>query len=133
MKQVIHIEDNAGWREIVRNGLLLSTDIEPVKSFENFDDFRKANYPQADLYICDRHLPERKGKHPDDETWRSLLSVINCLYPTSPIVILSSHPPKAKYPGVVNAMQKPLQALDFDYLGFRDKIEFYLDLNRGKK
>jgi hypothetical protein len=133
MKDVIHIEDSLEWQKNVRNSLMLDTDIRPVVAYSNFDDFRKANYPRADLYICDRHLPERRGKNPDDETWKSVLSTIVCLHPHSPIVILSSHPPSDfwRYLNVLDAIKKTANPNDFDFGAFRNKIEHYLGLTSG--
>jgi hypothetical protein len=133
MKDVIHIEDSIEWQENVKHSLMLNTDIRPVVAYTTFDDFRKANYPRADLYICDRHIPERKGKHPDDETWKSVLSTISCLHPHSPIVILSSHPPVdfRRYLSVLDAIKKPSNPEEFEFGAFRNKIERYLGLQPG--
>ena len=137
MKKIIHLEDNLQWQEVVRASLMLNTDIEPVITYGSIEDFRKANYPSADLYVCDRHLPDKPEQHPNDHSWRQLIDTINCLHPgmNLPLVILSSHPPRnwRSYGNVVAALQKPSNVEEFDFQEFRDKIEYYLGLNRGEK
>lgn len=138
MKNVIHIEDKLEWRQNVHNALMLNTAINPVISYECIQDFRDAGYPSADLYVCDRHLPERRGEHPNDESWKQLFQTIDCLHPglNVPVVILSSHPPKdwRTYSNVVEAIRKPKAPQDFDFAGFRCMIENYLGLNfKGDK
>jgi DNA-binding NarL/FixJ family response regulator len=135
MKKVIHIEDRPEWQQNVRNSLMLNTDIEPVSAYGSMEDFADASYPSADLYVCDRHFPDRRGQNPNDESWKQLLETITCLHPGMdiPIVILSSHPPKdwRKYCNVVEAIKKPMQYLDFDFWGFRNTIEHHLGINNS--
>ncbi len=135
MKKIIHIEDQIEWRDNVRSALMLDDSIEPVISYECVEDFRQANYPSANLYIFDRHLPDKRGQCPNDESWKTLFDIVNCLHPgiKVPLVILSSHPPKdwKKYRNVVDAIRKPQNPQDFDFAGFRNKIETYLGLTSG--
>ncbi len=129
MRKVIHFEDDKTWQNNVRHALLLSTEILPVESFSNLQDYRDANYPQADLYICDRHLPEFPRGIPEDNTWRALIRTVNSLYPDSKIIIFSKHPPAdwRRYAGVVDSLDKN----DFDLNVFRSRVESLLCLEAG--
>lgn len=131
MKKVIHIEDKPEWQTVVKNALMLNTGIEPVTAYGSMEAFREANYPEADLYVCDRHLPERKGGDPDDQTWRSLLKTLSCLYSHSPVIILSNYPPadRRNFRNVVECIQKPRDLEQFDFQHFRSRVEYYLRIN----
>jgi hypothetical protein len=129
MKTVIHIEDSPEWQIMVRESLLLNTEINPIAAYSSFDEFRRENYPLANLYICDRHLPEKKGRDPNDKTWVEILNTLYCLHPSSPVIMLSSCPPKnwRDYKNVVDIIDKE----DFDSNIFRVKVEGVLGLEQG--
>ncbi len=137
MKKVIHIEDSFNWQNNVHMALTSSKSGIDAAVYGSIEGFRKANYPSADLYVCDRHLPDKLGLDPNDYSWKQILDTINCLHPNMkvPIVILSSKPPRdwRRYPNVVDAIQKTADYSDFDIRAFRDKIEFYLGSAGGSK
>jgi hypothetical protein len=137
MKKVIHIEDKVEWQDNVRSALMLNTGIEPVTAYGDMESFRNDNYPSADLYVCDRHLPDKPGQSPNDYSWKQLFETITCLHPgmNVPIVILSSHPPRdwRRYANVVEALRKPENPRDFDFASFRKTIEHYLGINDSEE
>jgi hypothetical protein len=136
MKKVIHIEDNPEWQNNVGMALAKNREIESF-TYGSMEEFRQANYPSADLYVCDRHLPDKRGQNPNDDSWKRLLETITCLHPgiRVPIVILSSHPPRdwRRYANVVDAVQKTPDAYDFDIGGFGELIAKHLCLDGGSK
>jgi len=136
MKKIIHIEDNPCWQEAVRSALAPNPNIGPVLAFGCVEDLRRANYPYADLYVCDRHLPDKPGQRPNDSSWKQIVDTLYCLYSDLkvPMIILSSLPPAdwRKHRGIVEAIQKPWSPQIFNAEEFRAKIEFYLGVGGAK-
>jgi len=129
MKTIIHIEDRAEWLEKVRNALALSLDLKLEEPITCLQEFRDRNQPYADLYICDRHIPERKDGRLDDESWKAILSCVECIYPESKIIVLSkkSLDNYVRYSQVVKSIKKD----DFTPETFRAEIEKILGLQIG--
>lgn len=129
MKKILHIEDKVEWQDNIRHALGLALDIERLEPVPDMDSFRNRGYPYADLYICDRHIPERTGERPNDESWRTIIDVISELHPTSKILFLSKRPPQnwRDYSQVVGAIAKS----DFDLGRFRATIESVFGLPIG--
>lgn len=124
MRTIVHIEDSSDWLERVKVALepLDSLSIVPIRDQE---DFRNKNYPRADLYVCDRHLPLDRKSMPNDFSWKEILDTISCLHPYSSVVVLSSHPPAdwRRYRNVIDAVKKS----KFDEFSFRKIVEFGLE------
>jgi len=131
MKRIVHVEDSLEWQDNLRIALasLIEKGLE-VNIYSCIESFRKANYPRADLYVLDIHLPEKPSEVPNDKSWKSLLKTIVSLYPQQNIILLSYYPPKdwQRYKNVVGAVQKE----KFNPLEFRILVENYLQLNSQK-
>ena len=124
-KRIIHVDDDSQFREKIRASLrpIQGLDLVQVADQESFlaiDGF------QADLYVFDRHLPNRQGGNVNDTVWRTMSGAVHDLYPEARILLVSSNPPHEeewrKYKGIVRTMHKQ----DFNPEVFRELVESYL-------
>jgi hypothetical protein len=120
--KIIHIEDDAKWQNIVRT--VLKDHLIDLVSMGSLEEFRSTEDIRADLYICDRHLPEKKGKNPNDGCWKAVINTLAVCYPYSPVLVLSHKPQKdwRKYQNIKSVFDKNI----FEGKEFVNKINFYL-------
>ena len=126
MKTLLHIDDKQEWRDKVHSALVSSPGIIQLEPLETMECFRSRDYPQADLYVFDRHIPDVLGQDPNDVCWRQLVNSVSILYPQTKVLFLSNKPPMdwRNYAKIIGAINKR----DFDPLRFRATVELALGL-----
>jgi len=121
MKRVIQFEDSRRYRKMLKE-CLECFEVDVV-SFEDFESFRRQGYPRADLYVSDRHFPEKANESPNDVSWKHIIQTLGEIYPEIPVLILSSCPPRNvyNYRNVKGVFAKPDVEKDDSY--FKQKVE----------
>ncbi|MEK6906511.1 MAG: hypothetical protein AABW81_02725, partial [Nanoarchaeota archaeon] len=62
--------------------------ISDLESFFGLDEL------SSDLYIMDRHFPEKPGQKAGDTSWRKIAEFVRDFYPETPIILLSGAIPR---------------------------------------
>ena len=89
MARIIHLEDEKPFQLVVRSALKDVKDLN-LTQVGDLESFFLLNNINSDLYILDRHFPEKVGGKSGDKAWRRFSMFVKEYYPETPIIILSS-------------------------------------------
>jgi len=125
MARIIHIDDNPEFRKKIRQSLAGISGLELIQA-EDLEAFYRMASCETDLYITDRHFPEKPGANVAD-LWASVVSYaseMRNIYHNKGVIVVSDHPPAEKewrrYSDVIlNVMKKS----DFNTVSFREMVE----------
>jgi hypothetical protein len=126
--RIIHIDDCEEVLDVVKSILDQVEDLD-LSQFKTKHEYLQSSNLEADLYILDRHFPQRPGMNVDDTSWRELTGFIEQMFPEKGVVLLSSTPPEEKdwrqYRNIRMVLTKPITHT----ANFRDMIKHYLTEN----
>ena len=132
-KNLIHIDDSKSVLEFVSDAL------EPIQALEGLElkqltnkyDYLCNPNLEADLYLLDRHFPEKQGMQCNDYSWKELTKFIGQMFPDKGVILLTSEPPADRiwrpFKNIRTVLNK--DKVYQDYIGFSQTIKHYLSEN----
>jgi CheY-like chemotaxis protein len=129
---IVYVEDDPSFRARVRE-CIAGEDIILVEldSQDAFLQLGRRGGLEADLYVFDRHLPEKTGEKPNDIVWRTLAGYVDTLYVDRAVLILSNSPPRKDELQKYRSIKGTFNKAHFDSEKFKQILMSYLE--RGQR
>jgi len=126
VKRILHLEDSPDWVGNVMGAIAGQPEMELIYA-SNKHEFYMGPYNTADLYLLDRHFPNKVGEFPEDN-WENVVSFLEKDSPKIPVIILSSEPPSRNECSRYKNIREVLDKRTFSDKEFLAKIKFQLGM-----